>query len=440
MNEARREPGFTLVELLVVIAILAISLGMVAFLSTGDKRDAAVSSSAQELAATLRAARAMAMDKRCICAVAFNIQNAPGTSGLVLNNHGGGHWYRMIGPSENTKAGASLPIYPSPDFYYDFDTVPAFLASVKASWVGDRHVLPPHRVRFLALSDQDNGGMVDYGNSTLAHFQATFPRPWFGNWDEAAKRLRPWGGYDPALVNGQETPARQTTGFYYAGMDGTISGSRNPADRITEEGGVKIFAQGAGRPLVNAEWLDYVIEFRPDGSVVEGPRFRARIQSALQHGAHGGVAPYGDLGDMSGWPANPAWFSFGDPTRRDYVGPMVSYQSVTGWWSITLGPDAERDSDAYGDAREALTSLMPAYRVMVNRLGEVRVMRISNSSPKGVALDATITNWQDSTRTRQYYQRNIATNADGTRRSVPAVGFLTYEMLRDNRWWTTEAP
>ena len=36
-----RRPGFTLIEMLVVVGIIALAMGMVAFLPTGDKRDAA---------------------------------------------------------------------------------------------------------------------------------------------------------------------------------------------------------------------------------------------------------------------------------------------------------------------------------------------------------------------------------------------------------------
>ena len=423
--------GFTLLELLVVIGLLALLFGMIAFLPTGDKRDASVSAAANELAATLRTARTMAMDRRCTMAVAFHVQNGAGTSGLVPNNHDGGHWYRIIGPDENTTAGGSIAGYPQPG-YYSNNTIATYFAAVAAAWVGDRHVLAPRRVRFVALSDQDNGGMIDTSSNNLrAQFGAGYPRPWFGSWDPATKRLRAWGGYDPAASSPAE-PTRQSSGFYFAGRDGTISGCLNPADRITADASVKIFEQGKARPLINADWLDYCIAFRPDGSVAEGERFPERVWSFRDQ-------PAKDLGDLSGWPIGADKHTFGSPVRP--VEPMVSYAPITGSWTVTLGPDMEADTDRFDGPQRAIASLMPAYRVMVSGEGVVRVVRVSNTPPAGTAaLDTTITDWQDRTQTQVYYYRNLPTNPDRTFRCAPAATFLTTEMLTRNAWWLAAPP
>ena len=423
--------GFTLIELLVVVGLLVFLFSMVAFLPTGDRRDAAVSSAANELAATLRAARAMAMDRRCVMAVAFNVQNGPGTSGLVLNNYGGGHWYRIIGPDENTTGGGSIASYPAPG-YYSNNTLGSYFAAVAACWVGDRHVLAPRRVRFVALSDQDNGSMVDTNVPNIwAKFGAGYPRPWFGAWDVVNKRLRPWGGYDPTLSSPAE-PGRQSSGFYFAGTDGTITGCLNPTDRMAADGSVKIFEQGKARPLINGDWLDYCITFRPDGSVAEGERFPERVWSFRNQ-------PAKDLGDLSGWPLASNLWAFGSPVRP--VEPMISYAPVSGVYAVTLGPDMEADTDRFDNPQRAIASLMPAYRVMISGEGVVKVARISNTPPSGVApFDTTITNWQDSTQTRKYYWRNLPTNPDHTFRCTPASTFLTTAMLTDNTWWLAVAP
>ena len=96
--------AFSMVELLVVIAIMAIALGMIAVSMTRTNADAAVKGAADALAAVLRQTRTRAMVNQAPYAVSFNIQNAPGSSGRVLNNRSGGHWYRIIGPSSHASS------------------------------------------------------------------------------------------------------------------------------------------------------------------------------------------------------------------------------------------------------------------------------------------------------------------------------------------------
>ena len=44
-----------------------------------------------------------AMVEQAPFAIAINIQNAPGSSGRVINNRSGGHWYRMVGPARGIR-------------------------------------------------------------------------------------------------------------------------------------------------------------------------------------------------------------------------------------------------------------------------------------------------------------------------------------------------
>src|SRR5690606_27676667 len=90
--------AFSLIEILVAVAILAVLAGMT-FLTTGhQQRGAVVRQEAAILAATLRRARGLALAHRATYAVVFNLQNAPGSSGAVLNTRSGGHWSRLLGP------------------------------------------------------------------------------------------------------------------------------------------------------------------------------------------------------------------------------------------------------------------------------------------------------------------------------------------------------
>ena len=266
------QPGFTLVELLIVIVIIGLALSMIAFLPKGAQKDSAVQAAAHELASTLQVARSLALDKRAIYAVTFNVECGRGTSGIVLNNWSGGHWYQILGPTDystvqNQSSGVATFPYPqiSPAWA---DSAGSFLSKVKGSSVGDRHYLATNKVRFLALTDQDNGCPIDphdIWNPAQQVFVQGYPRPWFGVYDPATKKLLPWGGYDP--TGPLDFQGRRCAGFYYEGDDGNITDSVNPADRIA--GGGQIYAKGANRPLINGAWEDYTLIFYPDGSVSE---------------------------------------------------------------------------------------------------------------------------------------------------------------------------
>ena len=128
-----RRAGFSLIELMVVMAIMAI-LFAISFASLRTERtDAEVQTEAERLAAVLRQVRNRAMGERAAYGVVFNLRNAVGTSGAVLNNWDGGHFYRIIGPG----FGAVGPM----GSYLGFSNA-SKLFMVALMWVGRLEVIP----------------------------------------------------------------------------------------------------------------------------------------------------------------------------------------------------------------------------------------------------------------------------------------------------------
>lgn len=416
--------GFTLVELLVVIGIIAITLSLVAFVPELEKKDGAVRSAAEELAATMRHARSMAMQQSAVYAVAFNIRNGKGTSGRVLNNWDGGHWYRIAGVNEVPLSGYGAAWglsaqYPRGTDYWSGKPYSQHIDEVQACWSGDRHTLAPKRVRFLALADQDNGSRIEMSDSNGSNWRAfpsTYPRPWYGFWSSANGRLYPWGGYDTALLDAW---GRHCSGFRYEGNDGAITGSANPADVLSTTGTVvKIRTAGEARPLVNGDWLDYVIAFYPDGTVDEGVQFEGRRL----------------IGDLS-------QYSLGQ--NNPYDSPMTNYVRHTGLFAVTLCPDAERDTDQFPSAKDALRSIWPLYRVTVNRHGFVQVVRVGRSVPAGSTFDTPI-DFQTVGTVYSRYRNLAASDAQGSPAYRPVMDFLTADLLTStlstrptSSWWIT---
>lgn len=436
--------GFTVLELLVVIAIIAFAAGMITFLPKADRRSAVVKAAAEELAATLRQARSIAVDQRATCAVAFNIQNAPGTSGRVLNNHSGGHWYRIIGAGdgEGSVSGSTSTVI---NWASGSTNLCALLLRIRSAWIGDAHVLPQRQVRFLALTDQDNGSTGGSSSSTgnTTWYPASYPRPWFGWWDATGKRWYPWGGYDTAIKDKFNRPC---SGFYFEGSDGTITGCLNPATTRyttnTANGSPPITLLEAGKPraLVNAEWLDYTIAFNPDGSAYEPMPMRNRMQSYWWRGSatdtnNGGGTGYGDLGPYTSLP--------GQSSSVTDFSCLTTFLRHTGKMAITLAPDADADSDSFPTARAALDSIWPLFRVTVSGIGDIQVVQVKRSLPDGLALDAsTIPDaaaWQNATTMNSYYWLREASNADAshTIRAKPVSDFLSPEILAARQWWAT---
>ena len=423
--------GFSLIEILVVVAILALLMG-ITFLSTGrQQRGAQVRQQAELLTATLCRARALAMANQAIYAVVFNIQNAPGSSGEVLNNRSGGHWYRIIGPTptladsyysrSSSKLDGRIP------YAGGGANFPSLTDEIAQSWVDAPHVLPAGRVRFLALSDTDEGpalrndtlGAASSGR-TPVHYgtggETTYPRPWFGYFDPATKKLWPWGGY---------SSTKPTSGFYYQGKDGPVVGCQNPVTRtynndfnpgqgLTDdfinvdvngdgdfddyserEVNIPIFTAGEPRPLVNANWLDTGIGFFPDGRAfnLEWNRSRRWYADTVMRLPKEGGAPsqhacgVRDMAKVRISYALSPWASYGNNTTFTIGVPIDYNQSLVdctfdipetgnfdrhnGGWYITLAPDARDDRTSFPDAKAALASMSPMYRVFVGKNGNV---------------------------------------------------------------------
>jgi prepilin-type N-terminal cleavage/methylation domain-containing protein len=433
--------GFTLVELLVVVAIISIAMALALNLPTSDRKMADVSAAANELAGTLRLARSLALERQAVHAVSFHIQNGVGTSGAVINNWDGNHWYRLVGPSLET----SVPAPPEPTrlntSYGTGYNVVKVVRGVSRSWQGGARRLPARKVRFLALTDQDNGHAHDWKDTgaVFGQYPPTYPRPWCGWWDATSGRLRAWGGYDPLLTDGK---GRANSGFYYQGQDGVITGCVTPAGRTrvstltqTEvgaeniaDGSTTLLTADAARPLVNGDWLDCRIVFYPDGRV-EVPGFmelRYWSRRAAGNGGGNAISGWGDLGDL--YPEWKDWWN-----HYAYEQPATWFNEASGYWYITLAPDVASDSDAFPDVHTALRSMTPCFRVGISRIGDVRVVQVRNRL-SGV-LDTAITVWQDRTQTKATYARGMRSDANGRLVGAPVVDALVPEMLTKRSWW-----
>jgi prepilin-type N-terminal cleavage/methylation domain-containing protein len=445
-----RVPGFTLIELLVVILIITIAMALIATSMDKFDREAAVRTAAEGLAGTMRQARMMAITSQAPHAVVFHIQNAPGSSGRILNNRSGGHWYRILGPSKSTtgrRGAKSLLIPYMSQGGYTFNqydqalyTLPHYIEALKECWAGPAIALPGKRVRFLALSETDEGNRIHADNQENAQrdsayaYAPTYPRPWFGYFDSSMNRLFPWGGYDHQLgidqpwtriTNSANQPITNYTGFFYAGKETVpITGSRNPADRIYNvdwnqdglftgpddpvrgpETGYAVLRANEPRPLVNADWGDAMIIFMPNGDAYAPPfgcarkRYRCvQLDPSLYNPSDSNTRwrmMANGVSDMARPWTRRSGVGLGQyPTAsNDYRGTFETwlYNSVDehseasefgyfrehlGGWNITLASDSLDDNDSFATAADALKSLGPIYRVFVGQRGLVEVIRV----------------------------------------------------------------
>lgn len=487
--------GFSLIELIVVLGILSLLMGASAVLLRGETREAHVKAAAEELAAVLRDTRKRAMHDKAAYAVVFNIQNQPGTSGRVLNNGSGGHWYRVVGPSTYGSheslfgSGASGRSIPLPGAFRTMggwanSNFPDFVERLRASWVGEPHVLPPGRVRFLALSDTDEGPRNNRSSAWRSRVgdqtyygvsgETTYPRPWFGYYDAAAGRLYPWGGYDPAKSH----DGRNYSGFYYEGGDGDVVGSRHPTDRtynndfdgsgdyanidingdgdvddpFEREVGYPVWKEGEPRPLVNADWMDAAIMFVPTGEAffLEWARGRwvySAVQRDLSDAKGNGVR------DMSKFYKTNTQYGGSFRHENNVSTEVAHFDRHTGGWHITLGPDAIVDDDRFPDAQSALASVLPAYRVYVGRSGVVRTFRVQRRSDTYLddqnVWPSTPSTWIDTSsgRGNPIWRRcrlgslHADHGSDNYRLEPvgrPITGVVTERMLTDRIWWIDE--
>jgi len=521
--------GFSLIELLLVLLIMTILMGMVFAIGRSDPREEAVRGAAEELASVLRETRERAIRNRTPYGVAFNITNAPGSSGRILNNRSGGHWYRVIGPRDTLY---SDPYYiPIDDTLWNhlplFDawrsplnegkrcsmempSLEDYLELVARSWIDEPHVLARNKVRFLALTDQDNGDntMPSQGG----FYTATYPRPWFGWWDAAnGGALHAWGGYDPSLTGASQrflgwgfdsvAPVRvieggspriaSPSGFYYEGWDGTVTGCVNRVDRevLTDSTGMKglldrpdltnpkgflLHRAGESRPLINGAWLDYLLRFHGDGTV-DDDWFRLRqgywakhlidFSRVVRPDNQDPFVPSTYYAPLDMRCAGPMDRTNGCAKRRNWQDTRTAhpgdsaanreattYVGRTGFYWITLAPDAPDDNHTFASAALAVRSLTPTYRVGVSPHGQVKVIRVRNTYTGPRVFDATVTGstWQDKNAiwgkngatwtpqapiVRDNYINHELRNADGSPRGEPIHDLVLPEMLSDRKWW-----
>lgn len=487
------DAAFTLIETLVVLAIMVAVFGFVgsSFLRA-DGRHQAVKVAAEELAATCRQARSMAIARNATHAVLFHIQNHPDSSGRVLNNRSGGHWYRILGPASSvpTMRGARLLTDP-----FHTDNIPPVVGNVKdainntypynlaqaadllrASWAAEPHTLPAAKVRFLALSDMDYG---DFGTTTTRRVPSatiSYPRPWFGWWDAAdvagggAGRFYPWGGYDPGITGSGFFYAGLATATPYANNDPPPVNSRNAVTRALdrweigqnvigssgaatysdpiEPGGDILYEADSPRPLINAEWRDVSLLFTSSGEVLWGGCMPGRhcwmhrdtIIKAGFARTFRGVAERcnGIFSSQSG----EGWIA------QHYQAEMGTFEKDAGGFFITLAPDTPDDQDVFPTAKAAMDAMMPMYRVFVSSLGEVRTIAVSRTVtwPVGKAPFPTSEAWwRTGTNMRQYFGQDrlvtgTRTDSSGTGIGEPETGgpitnFLTVEMLTQRAVW-----
>ncbi len=445
-----------------VISVMLVIFGLIgSSFARKDSRRQAVMTSAEELAATFRRARAMAVDRKATFAVVFNIQNDPDSSGRVLNNRSGGHWYRILRPPSTGDQNTIDNIPDFPTSIFGPYTVCDYKANVTSCWMDDTHVLPARKVRFLSLTDMDWGDFTgqdwqSYGRRPGAGGSQTFPRPWFGWWDGATKRLYPWGGYDPAIA---------PSGFYFWGNANAPSGyyniqgvrdpiaptvCRNTCDRYLDHwvvcntnpprnpegvGTDLLYANGSPRPLLNADWRDASLLFLSDGSVRWGGWLPARHLRDYSGPNQRGVPERCN--------AQPG--GFGGPNHHTKT-EASNFDQDSGGWFITLAPDADTDKDTFETAKDALDSLMPMVRVFVSKFGEVRVIPVSRT-PKfaGTAPFPTTANWYNtgSNVQREFGMDRVvdrsvsASDGTGLGRVVgaPITDFITPDMLAKRQVW-----
>ncbi len=475
--------GFTLVEMLLVLLIISLVLGMVeSLLGPRAIRGAQVRDAAMQLASVLRQARQLAMDHHGFYGVSFNIENAPGSSGSILNNRSGGHWYRIIGPHDPDWQGgwADGGGYDVPEFFnrsfnptgtpFQGDTeLGGWLNLIQKDFVGPKFRLPRGQARFIALTDEDDGNY----NKPSAAFGPTYPRPWFGEFvratGDAAPRLYAWGGYECGNRNfcyGRAgNPACNYSGFYFQGDDPPISGCVNPANRfIIDSPGTTVqvndplgatavqgkedfalFTQGQVRPLINGDWLDCVILFNPDGTASMNDWMSMRHQYGQTGFSSNGNSPMG-WWRWNDWAMNLAQLGPGDMCNFSGLSDLAipyntryeasNYEEVTGMYYITIGADAIDDTVSFADAGTALASMMPLYRVGVSRLGEIMVVKVRTAIPDGVALDAKWQQdcWSSPAIGDTGYWNNLALSQTG-QQLMPAEDFVTTGMMECRQWW-----
>jgi len=448
--------GFSLIELIMVLAIMALVMGMIFFsFGTKDLRRQSVNEAAEELAGTVRRVRALALERTASYALVFHLQNHPDSNGRVLNNRSGGHWYRILGPWTDTGGNndGELPTM-NTDQWASRYTLLDFRRSQEGLWAEDAHVLPAGRVRFLALSDMDYGDWGSWNGSTRTpSATVSYPRPWFGWYDDTAKRLFPWGGFDSAIS--------AKSGFHYQGwrpagdnnystVDPAPTGCRHPVDRFLDRwdrGQMSadpprgpdsdlLYKKDDPRPLIDSANRDVWFWFRPDGTVTMGDWMTTRHHlSFCDDNLNGLQRGIPDRGGHKGWGTN-------QRTQTE----SGCFDATTGGWFITLAPDSLDDKDGFASAKEALDSISPMYRVFVSRFGETRVLAVSTRPElKGMsAFPPTASWWQNAASIKLNFPADRYLDgsklrgdgvANGNQIGEPITGWVTPGTLSGRQVW-----
>lgn len=465
--------GFSLIEIMVVMTIVVVLFAISFSSLRGEQSDSEVQAEAERLGAVLRQTRNRAIAERAAYGVVFNLRNGVGTSGEVLNNWDGGHWYRVIGPGRGSNPHA-LPIAGPGE--PASRNLPDFMENVAASWVSPPHALPLREVRFLALGDTDEGNRRNGASAASGdnrYYASTYPRPWFGLYQSG--RLWAWGGYDPS---------KDHSAFYYEGADGDVTGSVNPSTRSYDndfdrdgsfsnvdhngdsdfddpgerERGYVIWEAGEGRPVVDARFMDACIMFTPSGEAqfLEWNRARrAYVNQQAVPGSDTQAAARNGIADRAKTKSSTVSYD-GDYADWVYTGPrhldvedhgeVGHFTPHTGGWHITLAPDATQDDNRYPDAERALDSITPAWRVFVGSKGAVRVFRVQRRGPsflgQGTVFPSSPSGWNDTNlmwrRCRLgwlHANESDANELNLVPEGEPIVHLITERMLTDRIWW-----
>ncbi|NRA37422.1 MAG: hypothetical protein HRU15_04735 [Planctomycetes bacterium] len=429
--------AFTLIELMVVLTLMLTFSSMIVSLFSTNEKDA-LTTAAVELQTVLQRARSLSRSTQQGHAVIFHIENSG--DGSVLKNFSdiddaefkGRHWYAIIGPDTSTTelenngpgSGRNTQTIPKAKYkygWYTFLHLSDYEEGLKGKQIGPRHYLP-QGVRFLALSDTDN----EYGS----YNEDSYPRPWFGYYDSANKKLYPWGAYNRDIDAALEAAVGKfaCTGLDYEGDDGQIAYDANsdcnlnpssvwgrihatataiyPSD-VTGSGkfdpcGLDMYGDpnlkylgpdttlyaGKPRAVVNGYWGDYMIMFDATGSAM------------MEHG-HGRRLYFSSQYDDRN---TPDWDPNNGCSRKNME--VSNATNFTGAMYITLARDIDIDDEVYNGSTDpisgasdyysfesvddALESITPFVRIRIEEATGVSNLQRSDHPHSNISADDLI--------------------------------------------------
>ncbi|MCX8013171.1 MAG: hypothetical protein N3A02_02630, partial [Rectinema sp.] len=259
---------------------------------------------------------------------------------------------------------------------------------ISATWIGEPYRLPPKKVRFVALSDLDDGrGTTRSQSSSSVTFESTYPRPWFGYYKD--KKWYAWGG----------------------------------------------------KYRIHARTQDAVICFLPNGGAIMPEFLRNKRYYAKIENKSGKQYPKPITGTLP----NEEIRSFVQPAGQDRppwectwdVPEIVHFLQHTGGYHITLGPDVRsRDPGAYEDAEDVLTSLLPAYRIYISRNGGIGMFAVKRGdTPENakkwsdIQGDCPLGWWSQNNATIKVYRSPVG---------KPILAVVNKDMLEKKIWWVDD--